>query len=545
MKQHLRRFVALLFAVALVAAACGGDDTDTGSSGGGQSGGSTAPGGAAAPTTAAQPQPGGKLNVLIVAETRGMDPITVPGSSGLGGEPPRMYAVYDALMLTDNATGEVKPSLAESLKSDDNIVWTLKLRPNVKFSDGTAYDAEAVKFNWERHGDPANNSSARPLVATIKTMEVVDATTLKVTLNGPNGQFARSVAANLSWTASPTAVKAKGKDYGTSAANIVGAGPFTVKEWTRDSKMLLAKNPTYWRTGQPYLDEIEIRVMSDEQQRLNSLQNNEADVAWLNTLPIQKQATDNKAATIKQVGAIGANGYVLNFQKEPFNDARVRKAIQMAVEPAALNQVATDGLGQPISSWFSKESVWYDAGGEWPKFNIAEAQKLIDAYVAEKGKNVEFTLISSDAPANVKIAEFLVASSNKLQKVSAKVQTMPQAQSTTELRNRNYQMIAYAFLGPDPEPQFYDSWHSKGTRNFTGYNNPQVDAALDRARNTADVAARKKEYAFVQKQLNDDGTPMIIATRTVTAVSWKPKVQGIELAEDGGVLHWDKIWIKK
>ena len=540
-----RRIAALCAAVALAATACGGDDGGSGATP--TVGGTAGAGGSTVPVTtgAAQPVPGGKITMMLVAETRGMDPVQVTGSSGLGSEPPRMHAIYDSLVLTDNKTGEVKPALAESLTSTDNIVWTLKLRPNVKFSDGTAYDAAAVKFNWERHANPDLKSTAAPTLASFASMEVVDTVTLKVTLKAENGAFPRVVASQLNWQASPAAVQAKGKDYATTAANIVGAGPFIMKEWTRDSKMVMTKNPTYWRTGQPYIDELEIRVLSDEAQRLNSLNAGEIDLTYLNTLPTQKQAKD-AGQTVQTVGAIGSTGINFNLQKEPFNDARIRKAVQLAVDPAGLNQVVTDGLGEPITSWFVKTSTWYDAAGEFPKFSATEAQKLIDAYVAEKGKNVEFTVTTSDAAVSVKTAEFIAASMNKLQKVSVKTQSMPQAQSTTELRNRNYQMISYAYLGADPEPQFYESFHSKGTRNFSGYTNPVVDAALLKARSAKDTAARKTEYAIVQKALIDDGVPMLLTARSVTALTYKPnKVQNIELWEDGGGIYFEKLWIKK
>jgi peptide/nickel transport system substrate-binding protein len=540
MKQF-RLVTSVLFAVALLAAGCGDSDTDD--TGAPTDSGPTATG--AAPATSLQPVPGGKLTVLITSETRGMDPAAVTGSSGLGGEPPRMYAVYDALMLTDNKTGEVKPVLAESLTSSDRIVWTLKLRPNVKFSDGTPYDAEAIKFNWERHNDPALNSTARPLIQSMKSIEVVDPLTVRVTLNAENGQFPRNIASNLAWSVSPTAAKAKGASYGRTPADIVGAGPFIVKEWTRDSKMVLAKNPNYWRTGQPYLDELEFRVLSDETQRYNSITTGEADVAWINTLPVQKQAKDS-GLVVTQVNGIGASGLNFNLTKEPFNDARVRKAVQLAIDPVQLNQVATDGLGEPVTAWFGPSSPFYDAAVQFPKYNAAEAQKLIDAYVAEKGKNLEFLLTTSDAGANPKIAEFIAATLNKLQKVNVKTTTKPGAQTTADLRARNYEMIPYAFLGADPEPQFYDSWHSKGSRNFSGYANPAVDAALLKARNATDLATRKAEYAIVQKALIDDGIPMLITTRTVTALTTKKdRVQGMELWEDGGGLFWEKIWIKK
>ena len=539
--KRFRLLTSVLVAAALVVGACG--DSGESETSPGQTGGSGGSGGS--PTTSLQPVLGGKLAVLITSETRGMDPLTVTGSSGLGGEPPRMYAVYDALMLTDNKTGEVKPALAESLTTTDRIVWTLKLRPNVKFSDGTAYDAEAVKFNWDRHNDPANNSTARGLIQTMKSIEVVDPLTVRVTLNAENGQFPRNVASNLAWSVSPTAAKAKGKDYGTTAANIVGAGPFIVKEWTRDSKMVLTKNPNYWQPGKPYLDELEFRVLADEQQRLNSLTTGEADLAWLNTLPVQKLAKE-QGLVPQQVNGVGASGLNFNMTKEPFNDARIRKAVQMAIDPVGLNQVATDGLGDPITSWFPTTTPWYDAAVVFPKYNAAEAQKLIDAYVAEKGKNLEFLLTTSDAGVNPKIAEFIAAALNKLQKVSVKTEVKPGTQTTTDLRAKNYQMIPYAYLGADPEPQFYDTWYSKGTRNYTGYSNPVVDAALLKSRNSTDTAVRKAEYNIVQKALIDDGVPMLITTRTVTALTTKKdRVQGIEMWEDGGGVYFDKIWIKK
>ena len=533
-----RKYACILAAGALLAVGCGDDSGESGAQ-------TTSPsGGGAAPSSSVQPVAGGKLTMMITSEIRGMDPVNVTGSSGLSGEPIRMHAVYDSLVLTDNKTNEVKPEVAESLTSTDNIVWTLKLRPNIKFSDGTPYDAEAVKFNWDRHGDPANKSTAAATIAGMTT-QVVDPLTMKITLKVENGSFPRVVASQLNWQASPTAVKAKGASYATKPSDIVGAGPFIMKEWTRDSKMVLTKNPTYWRTGQPYLDELEIRVLSDESQRYNSLLTGEVDLAWLNTLPIQKQAKDS-GMNIVALNSIGSNGFNMNMQKEPFNDVRMRKAMLLAIDPVQLNQVATDGLGEPVTALFSKSNPFYDPAGDFPKTNVAEAQKLIDAYVAEKGKNVEFTIKSGDSPATVKVAEYLAATFNKLQKVSVKTQSMPQAQATTELRNRNYEMIPYAFLGADPEPQWYETWHSKGTRNYSGYANTTVDAALVKARNSKDLAARKADYASMQKALVDEGVPMLIYARSQTALASKTnKAQDVALWEDGGGIYVERLWIKK
>jgi peptide/nickel transport system substrate-binding protein len=119
---------------------------------------------------------------------------------------------------------------------------------------------------------------------------------------------------------------------------------------------------------------------------------------------------------------------------------------------------------------------------------------------------------------------------------------MPQAQSTTELRNRNYEMIP----GADPEPQWYETWHSKGTRNYSGYANTTVDAALVRARNAKDLAARKADYASMQKALVDEGVPMLIYQRSRTALASKPnRVQDVALWEDGGGIFLERLWIEK
>jgi peptide/nickel transport system substrate-binding protein len=452
-----------------------------------------------------------------------------------------MFAVYDALMLTDSSTGEIKPQLAESLTSSDRIVWTLKIKPNVKFSDGTAYDANAVKFNWDRHADPANNSTAINLMKTMKSIEVVDAQTLRITLAGENGQFPRAVAANLSWIGSPTAIQAKGKDFGNSP---VGAGPFTLKEWTRDSRMVLSRNPTYWNAPLPYVDELIIRIVPDAQQRMNSVNNNEGDMALISELAIQKAAKD-AGLQLHAIPGIGASGLVLNMTREPFNDVRVRKAIQLSVDRTQLNQVVTDGVGEVVTSWFPTDSAFYDASAAFPKMDLVEAQKLIDAYVAEKGKNVSFTVETSDAGVNPRLNDFLVATFKKLTKVEVKSLIVPQNQSTTDLRNRNYDMVSYAFLGVDPEPQFYETWHSKGTRNFIGFADADVDAALLRARNSTDTAARKADYVSVQKKLIDTGSPMLVTQRSQSSmVAKKDRVQGVKFFEDGG-LRFDLVWIKK
>src|SRR5687768_10849405 len=163
--------VAVVAVFGVVAASCGDDggaDTSTPAA-------PTVSGGAAAPTTTAAPKKGGSISIADKAEIATMDPVKLTGSSSVGAN--HAFAVYDSLFINDTKTGKVVPQLAVSFESTDAKVWTLKLRPNVKFSDGTPLDAAAVAFNWKRMQDPANASPNRATANTISAMDVVDPTT--------------------------------------------------------------------------------------------------------------------------------------------------------------------------------------------------------------------------------------------------------------------------------------------------------------------------------------------------------------------------------
>ena len=432
-----------------------------------------------------------------------MDP-TIAGGSALSGEPPRLLAVYDGLVIVDTATDKVTMGTADSLTTTDNIVWTLKLKPNIKFSDGTAYDMNTVKFNWQRQATVATAPSYG-LMKTVKSMDIVDPLTMTITLTGPNGVFPRNVSAgSINYIASPTAVTAKGQDYGSSP---VGAGPFVMKEWVRDSQMTLTRNPTYWNAPKPYIDTLVIKVILDDTQRYNSVSNGEGDSTLMSTLPLQKQAKDAGLAVVSIPG-IGAQGISFNMTKPPFDDVRVRQAFIQSIDPVQLNQVANNGLGEIASGWFPPGSDFYDASQTFPKFDTAAAQKLFDAYAADHGDaqlNVELTNTGNSPQIN----DYLTGIFAKMNHAKYKGNLVAQAQLTTDIRAHNFNSISYAYLGVDPEPNMVETFLSTGTRNFWGMKDPTLDAAFLQGRNTTDLATRKTAYTAAQKALLVD-LPMFL-----------------------------------
>jgi peptide/nickel transport system substrate-binding protein len=178
---------------------------------------------------AEKPQPGGTLTVLMSLEFEGPDPTKATGSIG-GTSPHRLFALYDTFVWQDANTGNIVPSTLESMSSTDGVTWLLKVRPGIKFTDGTSYDAAAIKYNWDRCLDPATACANAATMAAMK-YDPIDPLTLKVTLNAPNSQFPRIISAggSIGAIASPAALKAAGSQANYLNGTPVGAGPFMWK----------------------------------------------------------------------------------------------------------------------------------------------------------------------------------------------------------------------------------------------------------------------------------------------------------------------------
>ncbi len=223
-----RQFLtATACAGALLLSACGASGTDTGSqtSVGAEDG---------------DPVAGGTADVLQPAEPRSLDPASL--SNTFSHQPVVGNALYGTLMINNLDTFEIEYKMATDFSTaDGGTTFTLTLQPGLTFTDGTPLDASAVKFNWDRLRDPALGSTAIRQAAQVTNSEVVDPTTLTITLAAPNPHFPQGMlGTSMNWIASPAALQ---KGQAAFDENPVGAGPFTLTEWTRQSVIELEKNP--------------------------------------------------------------------------------------------------------------------------------------------------------------------------------------------------------------------------------------------------------------------------------------------------------------
>ncbi|WP_169945183.1 ABC transporter substrate-binding protein [Microbispora sp. H11081] len=453
-----------------------------------------------------------------------------------------MVAIYDSLTRF-NDQGTVEPYLAESLESTDAKTWTLKLRPNVKFHDGTAFDAEAVVFNIERHLDPDNASSARSFVTDIEKVEAKDPLTVVFTLASPIASFPANLTTAAGAIASPTAIKAAGEDYGRTSA--VGAGAFKFDKWVPNQVTVMKKNPDYWQQGLPYLDEFHEIPMSDTQSRFAAFQGKNIESAWFQEPNQIKWARENPTlATLHEPkGGVGGTGLIFNLEKPPFDDVRVRRAAALAVNTDALDQALFQGGMPHIKGPFREGSFWYTGKAQWPGYDQEEAKKLVAEVEAEKGP-LSFTLGCHNAPDRRRYIELI---QNMLSQVGmdVKLDTPDVAQYVAAVFAKDYQIGCWPRNSTDPDLILFPTFTCKGptTSNSFGYCNPAADEALTRGRQSLDPEERKAAYADFEEVLSKD-LPMVFHWADNFSIITQPNVKGYTATSPA---DWSPayLWIEK
>ncbi|MFI5341522.1 MAG: ABC transporter substrate-binding protein, partial [Candidatus Methylomirabilales bacterium] len=253
-----------------------------------------------------------------------------------------------------NANMEIVPDLATKWEvSPDGLTWTFDLRDGVKFHDGTTLNAEAVKTNFERVLDEKNGSPRRSVLAMIKTIEVVGPTKIKLTTSYPTGSFLQQLAHPVGAIISPAAIAKYGKDL---SRNPVGTGPFKLKEWISGDKIVMERNPSYF-DGTPQVSQLVWKIIPEDSSRTMLIESGQADVTL--RVPVADLARLRSKSDLSLLeGPTVMTMYVaLNNSRGPLKDARVRQAINYAVDKEALAKNIVGGLGIVADAPIS-QSTW-------------------------------------------------------------------------------------------------------------------------------------------------------------------------------------------
>ncbi|GAY07148.1 ABC transporter substrate-binding protein [Pseudonocardia sp. N23] len=436
-------------------------------------------------------------------------------------------AVFDSLLKL-SADGKVEPFIATGMATSDNgTTWTMTLTPNVRFSDGTAYDANAVIVNTQRHIDKAT-SPAHTYAAMIASMQAVDPLTVRFTLKSPLASFPIVFAQSgfngtLGMIISPAALQQWGKDIGTHP---VGAGPFTLTSWVRDSKMTLARNPDYWQQGMPYLDGLEFRPLPDTETRTSSTQNGDIDLAFAAYNQELVRGLNNSNLQVYYGPGNSGEYLFFNFTKAPFDDRSMREAIIRALDMNALSASQYNNRLTTATSLFDRSSPYHDqaASDLWPTFDQAKAKELVAAYRA-KGGNPDFTFKTTTS--RQPFAEFVQAQMAAIG-IKVDVKTYDLAQySSAVVQSGDFQLSTTVAPLDNPFPGAQRLVGTGGSGNFGKYSNPDVDKWLADAAVTSDDAQRTKDYQQVEDQVNKD-LAVVWISRAYLATITKKDVKGID-----------------
>ena len=485
---------------------------------------------------AAQKQ-GGSITVGLELDIPGFDPLKV----GVFDTAANIAAalIFDTLTWIDD-DGAAQPRLAESwTHSDDYKVWTFKLRPGVKFHDGTPFNAQAVAWNYARQLDPKNKCRCAFYISSYTGVEAKDDLTVVFTLRDPAVSFPALLAPPTSNNVvqSPSAIQAKGDDYNR---NPVGTGPFIIKSWTAGDRMVLERNPGYWRQGWPRLDRIVLRPLPDSQSRFASLLSGESDIVWADEFEADNimKAKKDKALKVHEYVGSGASVWAFNTKVAPFDDVRVRQALVMALDRKKWSQALTNGLSRPATNPYGDGSwVKCKDDGALPT-DPAKAKELLKAY----GKPVQFKMLVTATPrgrANGQVMQQFW----KQVGADMEIEQVDQATIVPRAFQRQFQLTPWRIIDlADPDPQMYANFRTGSPVALANYSNPELDALLERARVTADPAKRSEDYCAISRLINKEAIWFWGFQNTYYAIA-KAKVKGIPKLYSG-VMDLAGAWVE-
>jgi peptide/nickel transport system substrate-binding protein len=493
------------------------------------------------------PTPGGTLRVVLPMEPDSLDPHRTPSRYmwmvGL--------AVYDPLVISDNQS-TIYPNLAKSWEiSPDQLTYTFTLRDDVTFHDGTPFNAEAVKYNYDRVVDPKTGSLlSNDDIGPYESATVVDEHTVQVKMKEVYGPLLRMLSLMEFAIISPTAAEAAGLDnYGRTP---VGTGPFKFVEWVPQQYASFERNPDYqWgapeiyrNSGPAFLDGVQYQFIVEPQTRLAALEAGEVD-AILNVpeLDVERLQESDEFA-IEKFPAMGhPTAFVLNTMKPPTDDIVVRQAINKALDREAINQSLFSGQVQPAFGPISPATFAY-----WPDVETINAYDpaAADALLQQAGWVREGDFYTKDGqPLTLELYTF-GTTSDIGEAVQGQLKKNGIASNVNNLDWSEQKDIAFrglhngclvTFGSPDPRIMKL-LYHSDNMReNGWAWShfkeaNPDLqaalDTALDAAEETTDPAERQTHYTEAQKIIVENALEMSVKS-DFQIVGLAKAVQGWEM----------------
>ncbi|MEM0655189.1 ABC transporter substrate-binding protein [Klebsiella huaxiensis] len=468
-------------------------------------------------------------------------------------------------LVSVSPAGEIQPRLAEKWENKDNTIWTFHLRPGVTWSDGSAITAQDVVWSWQRLVSPLTASpyasypgnihivNAAEIARGQKTPETlgvkaIDDTTLEVTLNQPNAAFL-AMLAHPSMVPLDKVLIARYGDKWTKPEHMVTSGPYKLSTWVVNERIVAERNPRYWDNAHTVINKVTYLPISSEAADVNRYKAGEIDIVY--TVPINQFAQLKKTIgnQLDVSPQLATYYYEFNTTRPPFNDPRVRRALNMALDKDIIAEKVL-GQGQRPAWLISQPEV----GGvklqnpeyaSWPRDKrIAEAKKLLNEAGYNEAHPLVFNLLYNTSESHQRIA---IAASSMWKKnlgVEVKLQNQEWKTMLDTMHTHNFDAVRYSWIADyDDAATFLNNFRTGDSENTTQYSNPAYDEALHNAAKAADAATRGKFYQQAEDMLGQD-VPAVPVYHYVRTHLVKPWVGGF-MPDKLGYYYTKDMYIKK
>ncbi len=405
------------------------------------------------------------------------------------------YNIHDTLFFPQE-DASVLPALAEKWEKIDDLTWKVTLRPGMKFHNGEPVNAAAVKFSFDRMFDPEIKSPHKGKLSSFDKINVIDDLTFEIKAKEPfaPGLYILGIYLPI---VPPEYIKQVGdKDYNT---NPVGCGPYKLKKWARGDAVTLERFDDYWG-DKPYYTYVVFKTVPEAAARVAALLTGEVDV--ISGVPVhkRKQIQDSgKAYLTSQMGVMPYIG--LNTYEAPFDDVRVRQAVNYAIDRQLINEALFGGKAIICAGPISPRTFGADPAIKPYPFDPAKAKALLAEAGYPDGIQVRFAYPTYMSQIQEQVEA--IAANLAQAGIQTTLEPFERAVMWQRYKGKKHQMYIYWWDdAPEPDRYMYSLFNSKSRDYY--YANPEVDKLLDQGRTILDRNQRAKVYHQIDQMLYQD-----------------------------------------
>jgi len=484
---------------------------------------------------------GGRSTSLVVASPG--DVITLDPAASSDNESAQVVTqLFEQLVRYGEGSTRVEPSLATAWSvSSGGTVWTFSLRRGVRFHDGTPFNAEAVVFSFERQRDYRhpyhfqNFTYWESAFRNIRQVSAVDDHTVAIRIDRPYAPFLANLAMFPASIVSPTAMKRYGRDF---ARHPVGTGPYRLTEWQRGERVRLERNPDYWDRA-PRVEHLTFEVLPDPNERLVSLQSGTVDVAY-SLAPADRQLVRlHPDLNLYRVPGNNVAFLAMNTQKPPFDDVRIRRAVNHAINKNAIVKLVYQGLALPANGPIPPSMWSYNPRTARYRYDPAAARRELTEAGYENRVHPRLYVMSTPRPylpSPVLVGRMIARNLADVgMKVEVVVRPFREHLRATQMGEHDLCLSGWAGDNGDPDNFLYllldrDNARRGAARNTAMFSNEALHRLLLRGQAQMDRRLREEDYRRAQEIVADQA-PWVPLAHSEIFVAARRSVRDLQIQQ--------------